>query len=125
MSSCVTDLAALMSDLFNFDRNTAKLLKPESIRDWLHPAYMYRDGTGFGFPWEILRAGNYTFLSKGGNIPGYATEFVFLPEIKAGAVILVADATSPLQSLLVEVLGDFILTRLVQDEQARLGPPLS
>jgi CubicO group peptidase (beta-lactamase class C family) len=114
MISCVADLAALVSDLFNFDRPTAKLLKPESIRDWLHPAYVYRDGTGFGHPWEILRAGNYTFLSKGGNHPGYSSEFVFLPDIKAGAVVLVAETDSPLQSLLPEILGDFILTRSVK-----------
>lgn len=52
-----------------------QVLDGETIREWMHPAYMYRDGTGYGHPWELVPTGNYTLQTKPGNVPGYATLF--------------------------------------------------
>ena len=41
----------------------------------MQPAYMYIDGTGFGYPWELFRLGNYTLRTKDGAINGYNAEF--------------------------------------------------
>jgi hypothetical protein len=57
MISCVQDMAALLSDIFNYDRSSAKLLKPVNMKSWLAPQYMFLDGNGYGHPWEIVKVG--------------------------------------------------------------------
>ena len=42
----------------------------------MQPVYTYRDGTGFGRPWELVPAGNYTFRTKNGAINGYQAEYI-------------------------------------------------
>jgi len=67
MYSSVVDLGQLLSAIFTYDSakgttgsggsgttTTTPILKPESIREWLKPAYVRLvEGTGFGHPWEI------------------------------------------------------------------------
>ena len=54
---------------------SAQLLDAESIREWLAPAYVYPDGSGFSYPWELVPLGNYTLRTKDGRINGYEAEF--------------------------------------------------
>ena len=60
MYSSVADLGKLLSAIFTYDSSSdglttnTSILKPESIRQWLKPAFFrLADGTGFGHPWEI------------------------------------------------------------------------
>jgi CubicO group peptidase (beta-lactamase class C family) len=120
MSSCVRDLAALLSDIFNFDRAEAKVLQPAAIRDWLAPAYVYRDGFGIGHPWELMKTGNFTFWTKSGGIAGYLSELAFIPEMKTGAVLLTAT-DAPTISPVLGLVTDFILTRYEDKKGAAPG----
>ena len=52
-----------------------QILDSVTIREWMHPAYIYHDGFGFGLPWEMLPTGNYTLVTKDGAINGYLAEF--------------------------------------------------
>ena len=52
-----------------------QLVDGVTLREWLEPAYMYPDGTGYGYPWELQPVGNYTLRTKAGSIFGYNTEF--------------------------------------------------
>jgi len=45
------------------------------VREWIEPAYKYPDGSGFSYPWELVKLGNYTLRTKDGAINGYNTEF--------------------------------------------------
>ena len=55
--------------------HSAQILDGETIREWTAPAFMYPDGTGFSFPWELVPLGNYTLRTKDGAINGYRAEF--------------------------------------------------
>lgn len=48
-----------------------QLLDGETLREWMQPAYVYFDGTGYGYPWEILPSRNYSLRTKAGSINGY------------------------------------------------------
>ena len=53
-----------------------QILDGETIREWVEsPAYIYRDGSGYGHPWELLPYGNHTMRTKAGAINGYLSEF--------------------------------------------------
>ena len=54
-----------------------QLIDGETIREWMQPAYTYFDGTGYGYPWEILPSHNYSLRTKGGSINGYLSEIAF------------------------------------------------
>ena len=41
----------------------------------MEPAYKYTDGTGFGYPWELIPLGDFTLRTKDGAINGYKAEF--------------------------------------------------
>ncbi len=48
----------------------------ETLREWMQPVYTYKDGTGYGRPWELVPITNYTLRTKGGSIDGYRAEFI-------------------------------------------------
>ena len=58
-----------------------QILDGETIRDWLNPAYLYPDGTGFSYPWELLPLANYTLHTKDGRINGYMSELQMVVRI--------------------------------------------
>jgi len=41
----------------------------------MQPAYKYTDGTGFGYPWELIPLGDFTLRTKDGKLNGYNAEF--------------------------------------------------
>ena len=41
----------------------------------MEPAYVYPDGSGFSYPWELIKLGNYTLRTKDGVMNGYNAEF--------------------------------------------------
>ena len=53
-----------------------QLLDSETLREWMEPVYTYKDGTGYGRPWELKPAYNYTLRTKVGTINGYEAEFL-------------------------------------------------
>lgn len=52
-----------------------QILDGETIREWLQPAFIYPDTTGFSYPWEYATLGNYSAHGKDGRINGYMSQF--------------------------------------------------
>ena len=54
-----------------------QILDGETIREWMQPAYIYHDGTGFGHPWELEPLSNFSLRTKDGVMNGYNAEIQF------------------------------------------------
>lgn len=52
-----------------------QLLDGETVREWMSPAYLFPDGSGFSYPWELRPLGKYTLRGKDGIINGYNSQF--------------------------------------------------
>lgn len=76
MESCTTDIHhwLLTQGLIV---GYSQILDGETLREWMQPAYNYADGTGFGYPWELMPLGNYTLRTKDGVMNGYNSELQF------------------------------------------------
>ena len=57
---------------------TQQVLDGQTLREWMLPVYVAQDRTGYGFVWELMQGGHYTFLTKGGSIFGYQSEMFLL-----------------------------------------------
>jgi len=93
MFSTTNDFDKLISFLFRTDVNASKSqpLDGATLREMLTPnlAYYNNDGkTGFGSPWETYHFENEVLVIKEGDLPGYHSMMVVLPELKIGLSIL-------------------------------------
>ena len=91
MYSSTNDLAELMKLAFrteeSYNPTAGQLIDGETVREWMHPAYVYPDGTGFCLPWELVPLDPFTLLTKPGVLNGYNTEFqMAVSEISAEIV---------------------------------------
>lgn len=74
--------------------------------NWLNPlSWSTGLHTSFGMPWEIFRTDKIlhattnrpvTFVTKSGNVPGYSSIIILLPEYDLGITILVSSPMAPL-----------------------------
>ncbi|KAL1664547.1 beta-lactamase/transpeptidase-like protein [Schizophyllum commune] len=98
--SSLRDLAALMK---TFLSPTAEggLISPTVVREWLRPLHAWRDGMNeVGAPWEIRKLSDELRLySKGGNLPGYHSQFALIPERAFGVIVLVTGEYADTVSL--------------------------
>lgn len=89
MYSSTNDLAQLMKLAFRteeaFDPASQQLIDGETVREWMQPAYVYPDGTGFGLPWELWPLPPYTLRTKDGVMNGYNAEFQMA--VSGGSVV--------------------------------------
>ena len=76
--------------------------------NWLHPvSYASSPSTFYGTPWEIFRTTRIldpisrptTFVTKGGNLNGYASVIMLVPDYDIGITILVAGPPESLAKL--------------------------
>lgn len=105
MYASVADLARLMALVFSGQAapgiETFDALQPQTVREWLHPAFTNSDGTGFGHPWELSTVAGYTLYSKSGDINGYSAFFMAEPSMKLGFIVLrSSDDSTPLTTAL-------------------------
>jgi len=43
---------------------------------------------GFALPWELYKVGDYMIRTKRGDVFGYASEIIMVPELKLGIIVL-------------------------------------
>lgn len=91
--STARDLSALMSLFFRDDVklnvNDGQILDGASIRDMFRPQWINTDmQSGFCMPFEIVKFHDYFLKTKRGDVNGYATEILMIPEYKLGMLVL-------------------------------------
>jgi hypothetical protein len=104
----------------------SSLIRPAMTRRWLKPRVFLSDpNTGVGAPWEITRLpigsnGRLVDLyAKSGDLPGFSTLMVLVPDWDVGFVILTAggDATTTNVGVLADTIADILLPAV--EEAAR------
>ncbi|KAL1743705.1 beta-lactamase/transpeptidase-like protein [Schizophyllum fasciatum] len=106
--SSLRDLTTILRTLLS---PTAEggLISPSVVREWLRPLHAWRDGMNeVGAPWEIRKLpGEFRLYSKGGNLPGYHSQFALLPEQAFGVIVLVTGEYTDTVSLTDAVVSRF------------------
>ncbi|KAF9454094.1 beta-lactamase/transpeptidase-like protein [Macrolepiota fuliginosa MF-IS2] len=87
--SSLADLVTVMQSFLDPAENDG-LVSEHVIREWLHPLFTWKNGfQEVGAPWEITTINdNVRLYMKGGNIPGYHSEFALVPEFQYGIIVL-------------------------------------
>ncbi|KAF8216007.1 beta-lactamase/transpeptidase-like protein [Mycena galopus ATCC 62051] len=88
--SSLADLTRVMQSFLSPEKNG--LISPYAVREWLRPLHPWSDGFyEVGAPWEIAKVGKEARLySKGGNLPGYHSQFGIIPQWSYGVIVLEA-----------------------------------
>ncbi|KAF8167663.1 beta-lactamase/transpeptidase-like protein [Crassisporium funariophilum] len=106
--SSLADLGALMK---TFLSPTAKggVVPARVIREWLRPLYVWDSNVPqqVGAPWEILNIGGVQAYTKGGNLPGYHSEFALVPGYSYGIIVLMTGTYADTTSILAEAANHF------------------
>ncbi|KAF4622924.1 hypothetical protein D9613_002213 [Agrocybe pediades] len=87
--SSLSDLAVVMRSFLSLNERDG-VIPTRVVREWLSPMHVW-GGEGahqVGAPWEILTLGGATAYAKGGNLPGYHSEFAIVPELSVGFILL-------------------------------------
>ena len=93
MYSTVHDLAEVVKLVFRpHTRANAvpgQIIDGATIRETLLPRYIESARqNGYGLVWELYREGDYMIRTKRGDVNGYASELIMVPELKLGIVVL-------------------------------------
>ena len=92
MFSSVNDLAKILQLMFQHDAPSSKILRPGTLRETLLPRYVMPDREGgYALTWELYRIGDYMLRTKRGDVDGYASEIIMIPELKLGFVVLASE----------------------------------
>ncbi|KAF7303250.1 Beta-lactamase domain-containing protein [Mycena kentingensis (nom. inval.)] len=87
------------------------VVSPYVMREWLRPLHAWSDGfQEVGAPWEIAKVGQDSearLYSKGGNLPGYHSQFVLNPQWSYGVVVLVTGTYTDTATLAREAIDRF------------------
>lgn len=88
--SSLGDLETVLQSFLDPATNNG-VISEHVVREWLHPLFTWKSGfQETGGPWEItIVDGGVRLYMKGGNIPGYHSEFVLVPELQYGIIVLV------------------------------------
>jgi hypothetical protein len=112
MFSCTNDLTSISRSILS-----STLIKPAITRRWLKPRAFVSDPlTALGAPWEIIRLQTspnkrvVDLYTKEGDLPGYSSRFVLIPDWNVGFSILSAGANPTTNNvLLADLMTDTIL----------------
>lgn len=94
MYSTVADLSKIISLMFRDNipagsMGPSQILDGATLREMCGIRYLTRDHqAGFALTWELYRIGDYMIRTKRGDVDGYASEIIFVPELKLGIVVL-------------------------------------
>ncbi|KAH9486520.1 Beta-lactamase-like protein str6 [Psilocybe cubensis] len=106
--SSLKDLSLLMKTLLS-PTGARGVLPASVVREWLRPIHIW--GTGgehVGAPWEAQTLAGVTAYAKGGNLPGYHSEFALVPEYSFGIVLLVSGSNADTVTLLKETAKRYV-----------------
>ncbi|KDR85444.1 hypothetical protein GALMADRAFT_234319 [Galerina marginata CBS 339.88] len=108
--SSLGDLATLMRTFLAPDAKGA-VVSARVVNEWLRPLYVWGESTQrVGAPWEVLSLEGSTTYTKGGNLPGYHSEFALVPEYSVGIIVLVTGTYSDTTTILKEAAKRFLPT---------------
>ncbi|TRM59236.1 beta-lactamase/transpeptidase-like protein [Schizophyllum amplum] len=98
--SSLRDLTTLMKTFLS-PTAAGGLISRYVVREWLRPLHPWRDGMNeVGAPWEIRKLSNeMRMYAKGGNLPGYHSQFTLIPEQAFGVILLLAGEYTDTVSL--------------------------
>ncbi|KAJ7751289.1 beta-lactamase/transpeptidase-like protein [Mycena maculata] len=105
--SSLADLTTVMQTFLS--PKATGLISPYVVREWLRPLHAWSDGfQEVGAPWEIAKVGREARVySKGGNLPGYHSQFVLNPQWSYGVIVLVTGNYSDTVTLAREAISRF------------------
>jgi len=92
------DMAKLMSFMFREDTPAGgkQIFDSSSTAQMLLPVLMTHDGViGFGSPWEQNYTFGYWTKSKQGELPGYRSNLVIVPDLKIGVLVTALIDNTP------------------------------
>jgi CubicO group peptidase (beta-lactamase class C family) len=126
MYSTVNDLAKILQLMFQHDAPSSKILRPSTLRETLLPRYLMPDREGgYALTWELYRIGDYMLRTKRGDVDGYASEIIMIPELKLGFVVLASEVEHAQYAAqrLVGILLDPVAAQLTVSAKDRPRPP--
>ncbi|KAF9535645.1 beta-lactamase/transpeptidase-like protein [Crepidotus variabilis] len=86
--SSLADLAKVMQTFLS-PVARGGVIPAHVVSEWLRPVHVWgATKQQVGAPWEIDEVENVQYFSKGGNLPGYHTEFSLFPEYSYGIIVL-------------------------------------
>ncbi|KAJ7619223.1 beta-lactamase/transpeptidase-like protein [Mycena polygramma] len=105
--SSLADLTTVMQSFLS--PKADGLISPYVVREWLRPLHAWSDGSQeVGAPWEIAKVGREARLySKGGNLPGYHSQFSLNPQWSYGVIVLVSGNYTDTVTLAQEAISRF------------------
>ncbi|KAJ6504417.1 beta-lactamase/transpeptidase-like protein, partial [Mycena vulgaris] len=105
--SSLADLTTVMQSFLS--PTGTGVISPYVVREWLRPLHAWSDGfQEVGAPWEIAKVGREARLySKGGNLPGYHSQFVLNPQWSYGVIVLVTGNYTDTVTLAQEAISRF------------------
>ncbi|KAJ7161374.1 beta-lactamase/transpeptidase-like protein [Mycena crocata] len=105
--SSLADLTTLMQSFLSPEETG--VISPYVVREWLRPLHPWSDGNQeVGAPWEISKVGREARMySKGGNLPGYHSQFVLNPQWSYGVIVLVTGNYTDTVTLAREAISRF------------------
>jgi len=96
MYSTANDLGTLMSLFFRDEvaaNDTTQVLDGQTLREMQLPVFINNDrNTGFALPFELEWYSDFMTKTKRGDVGGFASEIIMVPEIKFGIVALTNEA---------------------------------
>ncbi|KAF9480070.1 beta-lactamase/transpeptidase-like protein [Pholiota conissans] len=109
--SSLGDLAMVMQTILS-PTGRGGVISANVVREWLRPLFSFSSvSEEVGAPWEIIPSlYDVKAYTKGGNLPGYHSEFVVIPEYSIGIILLVTGEYSDTRTILKEVSKRFIPT---------------
>ncbi|KAJ7040411.1 hypothetical protein C8F04DRAFT_255722 [Mycena alexandri] len=105
--SSLADLTTVMRSFLS--PKPVGVVSPYVVREWLRPLHAWSDGIQeVGAPWEIKKiAGEARLYAKGGNLPGYHSQFVLNPQWSYGVIVLVTGNYTDTATLASEAISRF------------------
>ncbi|KAF9040469.1 beta-lactamase/transpeptidase-like protein [Hymenopellis radicata] len=106
--SSLADLVQVMQSFLAPDTHGG-VVSDYVIREWLRPLHGWSDGfLEVGAPWEIIKLNpGVRLYSKGGNLPGYHSQFSINPQYSYGVIVLVTGSYADTVTLALEATAHF------------------
>ncbi|KIY69156.1 beta-lactamase/transpeptidase-like protein [Cylindrobasidium torrendii FP15055 ss-10] len=106
--SSLADLTKVMQSLLA-PTQKGSVISEYVVREWLRPLHGWSDGfLEVGAPWEILKIRpGVRLYNKGGNLPGYHSQFALNPAFSYGVIVLVTGEYDDTVTLTAEAVSFF------------------
>jgi hypothetical protein len=111
--SSLKDMVRVMQSFLKPSSVPGSVLSEYTLKEWMRPLHIWADDlTESGAPWEIKKVaggklGTSRFYSKGGNLPGYRSEFAINPSYSYGIIALMTGPNDNILTILNEIIDRF------------------